>query len=61
MISSHIQKLSQYNDLRDVAEGLMVLIAEERGLRVGEVMGGFGLKERSERVDGEGEGEKVGG
>ena len=41
--------MKQYNEMRDVAEGLMALIAEERGVRIGEVMESFGLGKGEER------------
>lgn len=47
---SHIGLLQEYNEMRDVAQGLMGLIAEKRGVRIVEVMGELGVRE------GEGEG-----
>ena len=43
VVHRHIAQLGVYNEIRDVAEGLMAIIAEEKGVRLGEVMEGFGL------------------
>ena len=43
VVQRHIAQLGVYNEIRDVAEGLMAIIAEEKGVRLGEVMEGFGL------------------
>ena len=43
VVHRHITQLGVYNEIRDVAEGLMAIIAEEKGIRLGEVMEGFGL------------------
>jgi DNA repair protein Swi5/Sae3 len=39
----HIRLLHEYNDVRDVALGLMTLIADRRGERLRDVMHEFGV------------------
>lgn len=38
MVNGHIQSLTKYNQLKDVAMGLFELIAEHKGVRIGEVL-----------------------
>ncbi len=41
---THIRLLHEYNDIRDVGQGLLGMIAENRGGgRVGELYGEFGV------------------
>lgn len=42
-VRAHIRLLHEYNDVRDVGMGLLGLVAEHRGVRVGELWGEFGL------------------
>ena len=37
MIKQHIQRLHSYNEIKDVAQGLMGMIAESRGVRIKEL------------------------
>ncbi|KAF9733678.1 hypothetical protein PMIN06_006519 [Paraphaeosphaeria minitans] len=39
----HIRLLHEYNELKDVGQGLMGLIADQRGVRIVEVQGDFGI------------------
>lgn len=41
---SHIKQLQQYNDLKDIGQQLMGLIAEKRGVRIVEVQREFGVE-----------------
>ncbi|ERF70061.1 hypothetical protein EPUS_00248 [Endocarpon pusillum Z07020] len=43
ILKRHIRLLHEYNEIRDVGMGLMGLIADARGVRLGEVMDGFGV------------------
>lgn len=45
VVKKHISLLHAYNGIRDVGQGLMGLIAEQRGVRVKEVMAEFGVGE----------------
>lgn len=45
-VSAHIRMLTKYNQLKDVAMGLFELIAEQKGIRVSEV-----LREEGVEVD----------
>lgn len=42
-MNSHIRLLHTYNELRDIGTGLMGLLADQRGVRVREVMAEFGV------------------
>lgn len=44
-VKRHIRLLHEYNEIKDVATGLMGLIAAARGVRVVEVRRGFGVQE----------------
>lgn len=44
-IKKHIKLLNQYNEIKDVGQGLMGMIAEQKGVRVVEVMPDFGVEE----------------
>ena len=44
----HIKLLQDYNAVKDVAMGMMGLIAERKGLRVGDVMEELGVEGRGE-------------
>ena len=45
VIKEHITLLHKYNEIKDIAQGLMGLIAESRGVRVKVVMEEFGMGE----------------
>lgn len=45
-VKRHIALLTKYNEIKDIAQGLMGLIAEQRGVRVGVVMEEFGMGEK---------------
>jgi DNA repair protein Swi5/Sae3 len=42
-VQSHIRLLHDYNEIRDVGQGLLGLIADRRGVRYGDVLGEFGV------------------
>ncbi|RDL39318.1 uncharacterized protein BP5553_03658 [Venustampulla echinocandica] len=42
-VKSHIKLLHDYNDIRDVGQGLIGMIADNRGVRVGELYKEFGV------------------
>lgn len=44
LVKKHIKLLHQYNELKDVGQGLMGLIADQRGLRIVEVQETFGIE-----------------
>ncbi|KAF2841558.1 hypothetical protein M501DRAFT_1000820, partial [Patellaria atrata CBS 101060] len=44
-IKRHIGLLHAYNEIKDVGQGLMGLLAESRGVRIREVQEGFGMGE----------------
>lgn len=43
MVKQHIGLLHQYNEIKDIGLGLMGLIADARGVRLGEVLEEFGV------------------
>ena len=43
IVQEHIRLLHQYNEIKDVGQGLMGLIADARGVRLGDVMEEFGV------------------
>ncbi|KAK5115899.1 hypothetical protein LTR62_000355 [Meristemomyces frigidus] len=43
VIKEHIFLLHKYNEMKDIGQGLMGLVAEQRGVRVSEVMEGFDM------------------
>ncbi|KAK4570027.1 hypothetical protein LTR86_002997 [Recurvomyces mirabilis] len=43
IIKEHIALLHKYNEMKDIGQGLMGLIAEQRGVRVSEVMEDFDM------------------
>ncbi|KAJ5756985.1 uncharacterized protein N7511_007167 [Penicillium nucicola] len=45
-VKRHIRLLHDYNEIKDVGQGLMGLIAEERGVRQVEVEREFGVEEK---------------
>lgn len=45
-IKEHIALLHRYNGIRDVAQGLMGMIADQRGVRMRDVQSDFGLSEK---------------
>ncbi|KAL3424744.1 DNA repair protein swi5 sae3 [Phlyctema vagabunda] len=42
-VKNHIKLLHDYNDIRDVGQGLVGMIAENRGVRIGELYDEFGV------------------
>jgi DNA repair protein Swi5/Sae3 len=42
-VKQHIKLLHDYNDIRDVGQGLIGMIADGRGIRVGELYEEFGV------------------
>lgn len=45
-IKEHIALLHKYNEIKDIGQGLMGLIADQRGVRVVEVMESFEMNEK---------------
>jgi hypothetical protein len=43
IIKQHINLLHEYNEIKDVAQGLIGMIAEKRGVRVVDCQGEFGV------------------
>lgn len=43
VVKEHIKLLHEYNELKDVGQGLMGLIADQRGVRIVEVQEEFGI------------------
>ncbi|OAL51000.1 Swi5-domain-containing protein [Pyrenochaeta sp. DS3sAY3a] len=43
LVKDHIKLLHEYNELKDVGQGLMGLIADQRGVRIVEVQDEFGM------------------
>lgn len=43
IVKDHIKLLHEYNELKDVGQGLMGLIADQRGVRIVEVQEEFGI------------------
>jgi hypothetical protein len=43
LVKDHIKLLHEYNEIKDVGQGLMGLIADQRGVRIVEVQDEFGL------------------
>jgi DNA repair protein Swi5/Sae3 len=46
IVKRHIKLLHAYNEIRDVGQGLMGLIADARGVRLKEVMEEMGVGEK---------------
>ncbi|KAL6702699.1 hypothetical protein ACN47E_001023 [Coniothyrium glycines] len=46
LVTEHIKLLHQYNELKDVGQGLIGLIADQRGVRIAEVQTEFGIDAR---------------
>jgi hypothetical protein len=44
IVKEHIKLLHEYNELKDVGQGLMGLIADQRGVRIVEVQEEFGIE-----------------
>jgi hypothetical protein len=44
IVREHIKLLHEYNELKDVGQGLMGLIADQRGVRIIEVQEEFGIE-----------------
>jgi hypothetical protein len=45
-IKEHISLLHKYNEIKDVGQGLMGLIAESSGVRIADVQGDYGMGEK---------------
>lgn len=45
VVTAHITALQRYNEIKDIGQGLMGMIAEARGVRVADVMEDFGVGE----------------
>ena len=43
IVKSHITSLGRYNEIRDIGQGLLGMIAEQRGVRTVDVMEEFGV------------------
>lgn len=43
IVKKHIELLHEYNEIKDVGQGLMGLIADQRGVRIVEVQDEFGI------------------
>ena len=46
VIKEHIALLHRYNEIKDVGQGLMGMIADKRGVRVATVMEDYGMDEK---------------
>ncbi|KAF2773492.1 hypothetical protein EJ03DRAFT_379836 [Teratosphaeria nubilosa] len=46
VIKEHISLLHKYNEIKDIGQGLMGLIADKRGVRIADVMEDFGVGEK---------------
>lgn len=44
-VSHHIKLLHKYNEIRDIGQGLMGIIADQRGVRIVELYEEFGVAE----------------
>ncbi|KAH6681712.1 DNA repair protein, partial [Halenospora varia] len=42
-VKTHIKLLHDYNDIKDIGQGLVGMIAENRGVRIGELYEEFGV------------------
>ncbi len=42
-VKRHIKLLHDYNDIKDIGQGLVGMIADQRGLRVGDLYEEFGV------------------
>ncbi|CAL5874074.1 uncharacterized protein PFLUO_LOCUS8361 [Penicillium psychrofluorescens] len=45
-VRQHIRLLHEYNEIKDVGQGLMGMIADARGVRVVEIHREFGVREK---------------
>lgn len=43
IVKRHIMSLGRYNEIRDIGQGLLGMIAEQRGVRIVDVMEEFGV------------------
>jgi hypothetical protein len=43
VIKEHIQRLHRYNEIRDVGQGLIGMIADQRGVRIVDCQEEFGV------------------
>jgi len=43
IIKDHIGRLHRYNEIRDVGQGLIGMIADQRGVRISECYDEFGV------------------
>jgi hypothetical protein len=46
MIKKHIALLQKYNEIKDIGQGLMGMIADSRGVRIATVMEEYGMDEK---------------
>ena len=46
VIKEHIQLLHRYNEIKDIGQGLMGLIADKRGARIKEIMEDYGIGDK---------------
>ena len=46
VIKEHIQLLHRYNEIKDIGQGLMGLIADKRGARIKEIMEDYGMGDK---------------
>lgn len=42
-VKTHIKLLHDYNDIRDIGQGLIGMIADNRGVRIGDLYEEFGV------------------
>ena len=42
-VKRHIKLLHDYNDIRDIGQGLIGMVADNRGVRIGELYDEFGI------------------
>ena len=46
VINDHIKNLHRYNEIKDIGQGLMGLVADKKGVRVAEVMADYDMNEK---------------
>jgi len=42
-VKTHISLLHEYNEIRDIGQGLLGMVADNRGVRISDVYGEFGV------------------
>lgn len=42
-MQNHIRLLHDYNEIRDIGQGLLNLVADKRGVRYGDILEEFGV------------------